>query len=153
LDIIRHGRVVPKPGIASWEGKTVTFSDGRQAEYDIIVAATGFKISFPFFDKDFIHFENAEKIPLYRKMMHADIPNLYFIGLFQPLGCIWPLADYQAKIACREINGEYTRPTDLRARIEHEMANPHYAFDPAPRHAVEVDYHVFRSELMAELRG
>lgn len=151
LDIIRHGRVVPKPGIASWEGKTVTFSDGRQAEYDIIVAATGFKISFPFFDRDFIHFENAEKIPLYRKMMHADIPNLYFIGLFQPLGCIWPLADVQAKIACREINGEYTRPADLRARIEHEMANPHYAFDPAPRHVVEVDYHRFREELIAEL--
>ena len=151
LDIIRHGRVVPKPGIASWEGKTVTFSDGRQAEYDIIVAATGFKISFPFFDRDVIHFENAENIPLYRKMMHADIPNLYFIGLFQPLGCIWPLADYQAKIACKEILGQYARPADLRARIEHEMANPHYEFDPAPRHAVEVDYHMFRAELMEEL--
>jgi pyruvate/2-oxoglutarate dehydrogenase complex dihydrolipoamide dehydrogenase (E3) component len=152
LDIIRHGRIIPKPGIASWDEKTVTFSDGSRAEYDIIVAATGFKITFPFFDKDFIEFESAEKVPLYRKMMHADIPNLYFIGLFQPLGCIWPLADYQAKIACKEILGQYARPADIRARIEHEIANPHYKFDLAPRHSVEVDYHLFREELLIELK-
>lgn len=151
LDIIRHGRVVPKPGIASWEGKTVGFTDGSRAEYDIIVAATGFKISFPFFGGRFADWAEATSIPLYRKMMHPDYPTLYFIGLFQPLGCIWPLADHQAKIACREIKGEYTRPADIRARIEHEMAHPHYAFDPAPRHAVEVDYHKFRAELMEEL--
>lgn len=151
LDIIRHGRVIPKPGIASWDKKTVTFSDGRQAEYDIIVAATGFKISFPFFDRDFIHFENAEKVPLYRKMMHADIPNLYFIGLFQPLGCIWPLADYQAKIACKEILGQYARPADIQSHIEREIANPHYVFEGGSRHSTEVDYHKFRAELISEL--
>jgi len=151
LDIIRHGRIVPKPGIDSWEGKTVTFTDGSSAEYDIIVAATGFTITFPFFDRGFINFESAEKVPLYRKMMHADIPNLYFIGLFQPLGCIWPLADHQAKIACREILGQYTRPNDIKARIEHEIANPHYNFEGGTRHSTEVDYHKFRAELLSEL--
>jgi cation diffusion facilitator CzcD-associated flavoprotein CzcO len=152
LDIIRHGRIVPKPSIDSWEGKTVTFTDGSQAEYDIIVAATGFTITFPFFDRGFINFESAEKVPLYRKMMHADIPNLYFIGLFQPLGCIWPLADYQAKIACREILGQYTRPNDIKTRIEHEIANPHYNFEGGTRHSTEVDYHKFRAELLSELK-
>lgn len=151
LDIIRHGRIIPKPGIDSWEGKKVMFTDGRQEEYDIIVAATGFKISFPFFDKQFIYFEDAEKVPLYRKMMHADIPNLYFIGLFQPLGCIWPLADHQAKIACKEILGQYNRPNDIKTRIDHEIANPHYKFEGGSRHSTEVDYHMFRSELLKEL--
>ena len=50
-------------------------------------------------------------------MMHADYGNLYFIGLFQPIGCIWPMADYQAKIACLEILGRYRRPNDMAAAI------------------------------------
>ncbi len=117
----------------------------------IVVACTGFRISFPFFDRSFVSFEDAEQVPLYRKMLHADVPNLYFIGLFQPLGCIWPLADYQARIACAEIQGRYRRPRDLTARIAHELAHPHFAWEGGPRHSTEVDYHSFRRELRAEL--
>ncbi len=151
LDTIRHGRIVPRPGIARFEGNDVVFTDGTTSTFDIVVAATGFKITFPFFEKEFVDFEDATEVPLYRRMLHPDVPNLYFIGLFQPLGCIWPLADYQARIACAEIEGRYRRPSDLRARIAHELAHPHYDWDKAPRHSTEVDYHRFRAELRAEL--
>ena len=77
--------------------------------------------------------------------------SLYFIGLFQPLGCIWPLADHQAKLACAEIQGRYQRPRDMPAAIAHELAHPHYRWEAAPRHSTEVDYHMFRRELLAEL--
>ncbi len=151
LDVVRHGRVVPKPGIARYEGHDVVFTDGTRETYDIVVACTGFKITFPFFAPGFFSLENAEQVPLYRKMIHADVPNLYFIGLFQPLGCIWPLADHQARIACEEIRGRYRRPSDLKAKIAHEMSHPHYDWEAGPRHSTEVDYHTFRAELMAEL--
>lgn len=151
LDIVRHGRIVPKPGIARYEGHDVVFTDGTRESYDTVVACTGFKITFPFFAPEFFSLENAEQVPLYRKMLHADVPNLYFIGLFQPLGCIWPLADHQAKIACAEIQGRYRRPGNLREKIAHEMAHPHYDWEAGPRHSTEVDYHMFRAELMAEL--
>lgn len=55
-------------------------------------------------------------------MMHADYPNLYFTGQFQPVGCIWPLADYQAKLACLEIPGRYRRPDDLKGAIQYETS-------------------------------
>jgi len=29
-----------------------------------------------------VNFEHLECVPLYRRMMHAQYPNLYFIGLF-----------------------------------------------------------------------
>ena len=89
--------------------------------------------------------------PLYLKMMHPTIPSLFFIGLFQPIGCIWQLADYQAHIAALQLSGRLQRPADLAARIRHEIAHPHHRFDPSPRHAIEVDYHAFRRELMDEL--
>lgn len=151
LDVVRHGRIVPKPGIARFDGHDVVFTDGTRERYDIVVACTGFKITFPFFAPEFFNLENAERVPLYRKMMHAEVPNLYFIGLFQPLGCIWPLADHQARIACAEILGTYHRPANLREKIAHEMAHPHYDWEAGPRHSTEVDYHMFRAELLAEL--
>jgi len=152
LDFIRHGRVTPRPAIETLRGDRVRFTDGREEPYDIIVACTGFWISFPFFDPGLIDFQNASRVPLYRKMMHADYQNLYFIGLFQPLGCIWPLADYQAKLACQEIRGSYQRPVDMKAAIQHEIDHPHLDFAAGGRHSTEVDYHRFRKELKQELR-
>ena len=153
FDFIRHGRVKPRPGIERLDGHDVVFTDGRREPFDIICACTGFWTTFPFFDESFINFQRSEKVPLYRKMLHPVHRTLYFIGLFQPLGCIWPLADYQARIACLEILGRYRRPADLEAAIAHEIAHPHFPFMGGQRHAVEVDYHQFRADLARELRG
>lgn len=152
LDYLRHGRIKPRPAIKSFDGKVVNFVDGTSEEYDIICACTGFWTEFSFFDKSFIDFKNMEKVPLYKKMMHAKYANLYFIGLFQPIGCIWPLADYQAKLACMEILGMYQRPNDMEKAVEYEVKHPHFDFGPGQRHAIEVDYHTFRKELRAELK-
>ena len=152
MDYIRHGRINPRPAIKSWDGLTVTFVDGSKRDYDIICACTGFWTTFPFFDERFINFRDMAKVPLFRKMMHPDYANLYFIGLFQPIGCIWPLADYQAKLACLEILGKYERPRDIAARIRNEVEHPHFDFGPGQRHAMEVDYHTFRKELKEELK-
>ena len=152
LDYIRHGRVTPRPAVARLEGSAVVFADGQRESFDIICACTGFWTTFPFFEEALVNFKHLEKVPLYRKMLHPQHPTLYFIGLFQPLGCIWPLADYQARIACLELTGRYRRPPNLDAAIRDELSHPHYQFDGGQRHAVEVDAHAFRAELAAELR-
>jgi hypothetical protein len=151
LEYLRHGRIKIKPAIKSWSEKTVNFVDGTSEEFDIICACTGFWTEFPFFDKSLIDFKEIEKVPLYRKMMHNKFSNLYFIGLFQPIGCIWPLADYQAKLAVAEIKGAYKRPSNIQAKIKKEIEKPHFNFGPGQRHAMEVDYHTFRKELGKEL--
>ena len=152
MDYIRHGRIKPRKAIKSWNGLTVGFIDGSKDDFDIICAATGFWTTFPFFDETFINFKDLAKVPLYKKMMHEKYQNIYFIGLFQPIGCIWPLADYQAKLACMEILGKYRRPSDTKSAIDYEVKNPHFDFDPGQRHAMEVDFHLFRKELKAELK-
>lgn len=152
LDFIRHGRITPRPAVRSLHGREVEFTDGSREPFDIICACTGFRITFPFFEREVVDFDGAPKVPLYRRMMHPRYANLYFIGLFQPVGCIWPLADYQAKLACAEIVGRYRRPQDLDAAIRKELGAPHYRFDVGERHATEVDYHAFRDDLKRELR-
>lgn len=151
LYYIRHGSVIALPGIERFDNNQVHFNDGSAREFDSVIFATGYQISFPFFDKETVDFSNATKIPLYRKMMHADYEHLYFIGLCQPQGCIWPLADYQSKIVARIIAGSLRRPEGLQQKIAQEIAKPHYRFKTHMRHALEVDYHIFKRELLEML--
>jgi cation diffusion facilitator CzcD-associated flavoprotein CzcO len=141
LEALGHGRLVARRGIERYDGHTVRFTDGTQEEFDAIIMATGFRVSFPFLSEPVAGWDMATTPPLYLRMMHPTIPSLFFIGLFQPIGCIWQLADYQARIVALQLSGRLRRPTDL-AR---------HRFDPSPRHAIEVDYHAFRRELMDEL--
>jgi cation diffusion facilitator CzcD-associated flavoprotein CzcO len=142
LEALRHGRLVARRGLERYDGHTVHFADGAREEFDAIIMGTGFRISFPFLSKQVAHWDMAKTPPLYLKMMHPTIPSLFFIGLFQPIGCIWQLADYQARIAALQISGRLDRPPDIDARIRREVAQP--------RSAIEVDYHTFRRELISE---
>lgn len=152
LYFIRHGKIYPQPGIERFDGDSVYFADGRKEDFDTVIFATGYKTSFPFFSQDLIDFSNLTISPLYRKMMHPEFDNLYFIGLFQPQGCIWPLADYQAKIAASIITGTLKRPVNIRQKIEKEIKQSQKCFKQSTRHALEVDYAIFRKQLLAELR-
>jgi cation diffusion facilitator CzcD-associated flavoprotein CzcO len=153
LDALRHSRLAARRGIERYDGRTVAFTDGTREEFDAIIMGTGFRTGFPFLPERVAGWDTAKPPPLYLKMMHPAIPSLFFIGLFQPVGCIWRLADYQARIAALQITGRLSRPADIDARIRRELAHPHHRFDPSPRHALEVDYHAFRRELMRELAG
>ncbi len=137
---IRHGGVHPRRGIKNIMGKIVEFEDGKREEFDVIVAATGYKISFPFFEKNFLDWENAERIPLYLRMLHPAHPTLFFIGLTQPQGCIWPLSDIQAKYAANLIAGRASRPSNLAQLAEREADEIARQFLKAKRHAIEVHY-------------
>lgn len=151
LPLIRHGRVTPRPAIKCLDGNEVIFEDTQRERFDVIIAATGFRITFPFFDRTLIDYSESSRVPLYRKMLHPTFTSLYFIGLLQPLGCIWPLSELQARIAAAEIDGSYQRPPDLDRAIADELAHPHFSFLDSPRHSTEVEFHRFREELKAEL--
>ncbi len=151
LKSLRHGRLTARRGIERYDGSEVHFTDGAHEQFDAVVMATGFRTAFPFLTTPIAGWDLTKTPPLYLKMMHQTIDNLFFIGLFQPIGCIWQLADYQARIAALQIKGQLKRPADIAARVQHEVTTPHWRFDPSPRHAIEVDYHDFRRELLREL--
>ena len=147
---LRHGHVGPKPDIARLDGNTVHFTDGSHADYDVIVACTGFWIAHPFLDKNVVDFSTGA-VPLYLRMFPERFPTLSFIGLFQPVGCIWPLAELQAKVLARRLKGEWHPPHNLTSAIAHELAHPDYPQLDTPRHTVTVDYHRFKSRLLKQL--
>lgn len=147
---LRHGKVFPKVDIERYDGKKVVFKDGTEEEFDTIIACTGFILAHPFFDKDFIDYSVGD-VPLYLRMFHPDIQNLYFVGMFQPLGCIWPGSELQSKIMAREIAGKWKRPTNIKALCEREVTNPHIKQIKTPRHTITVDQAKFVRQLKKHL--
>jgi thioredoxin reductase len=140
LYFIRHGKIHPRRDIARFEGKTVHFVDGKAEEYDTVIACTGFIITHPFFDKSFIDYSEGD-VPLYLHTFHPDHPSLFFIGLVQPLGCIWPLSDAQSKLVANTIIGNYNPPPDMQERIKQELEQRRRQFMKTARHSIEVEYH------------
>jgi thioredoxin reductase len=147
---IRHGKIRPRPDIEKLDGRKVIFKDGSSAEYDTIVACTGYIITHPFFIKSFIDYSEGA-VKLWLKMFHPEIDNIYFIGLFQPLGCIWPGSELQSKIMVRELSGKWKRPANISDLAEREVRYPDFHQINTPRHTITVDYHKFRKRLLKEL--
>jgi hypothetical protein len=147
---VRHGKVFPKGDIDHFEGEFVHFKDGSKEAFDTVIACTGYILEHPFFRKDFINYSEGD-VPLYLKMLHEKYENLFFVGMFQPLGCIWPAAELQSKIAARAIKGLWKRPENIAELCEREVTHPHLNQIKTPRHTITVDFHLFTKQLKKHL--
>jgi cation diffusion facilitator CzcD-associated flavoprotein CzcO len=148
LDRVAHGEIIPKPNIQELRGDTVLFTDGSTVEADLILYCTGYRISFPFFDPGFFAAPGNE-LPLYRHMILPGIDNLFFVGFFQPLGAIFPLAEQQAILATDYLLGKVAFPP--KAAMEQDVLRERETmarrYVQSKRHTIQVDYHPFMRQL------
>ena len=147
---IRHGKIFPKNDIDFFKGEYVHFKDGSNEKIDVIIACTGFILSHPFFKKTFINYTKGP-VPLYLKMFHPDYDNLFFIGMFQPLGCIWPGSEQQSKLLSLALQNKWNRPKNIVDLCNKETENPHMKQIKTDRHRITVDYHQFIKELKRQI--
>ncbi len=147
---IRHGKVHPKVDIEKLDENMVYFKDGTQEEIDVIIACTGYVLKHPFFEESFINYSDGP-VPLYLKMFHPEYHDLFFVGMFQPLGCIWPGSELQSKVLANYLTGEWELPENIKDLCKKEVTNPHYKQINTPRHTITVDYHAFRKALLKHL--
>jgi hypothetical protein len=132
----------------------VRFVDGSTVEADVIVYCTGYKIAFPFFDEDFISAPDNH-IELFRRVFHPEVPNVFFIGLLQPLGAIMPLAEAQGAWVGDHLLGDYALPSPaaVRADIEADQAAMRARYVASKRHTIQVDYDDYLYALAKERRA
>jgi dimethylaniline monooxygenase (N-oxide forming) len=155
LDRIQHGTITPKPNIASFTGATqVRFVDGTTVDADVVVYCTGYKITFPFFDEEEISAPDNH-IELFRRAMHPEIPNVFFIGLLQPLGAIMPLAEAQGAWVGDYLLGDYTPPpaAEMLADIEADQRAMRERYVASKRHTIQVDFDDYLHALAKERRA
>lgn len=143
-----------KPNIVELMGDKVRFEDGSVEAVDAIVYATGYRISFPFFRDPGLSPDAHNRFPLFKRMMQPHVPNLFFMGLAQPLPTLVNFAEQQAKLAGAYLTGRYRPPPpDEMARVtaaDEALHLGHYY--NAPRHTIQVDFGVYVHDLLKEIR-
>jgi Flavin-binding monooxygenase-like len=148
LGRLGSGDAVAKGDVEELLGDRVRFADGSVEPIDAIIYATGYNVSFPFFDNDFLSApENV--LPLYKRMLKPGIDDLGFIGLGQAIPTIFPFAELQSKLAARWLSGDWAPPP--RARMEEEIVRDEAFhtghFVNKPRHTMQLEWYSYEHEL------
>jgi dimethylaniline monooxygenase (N-oxide forming) len=153
LDRIIHGTVAPRPDIAELGPDWVRFADGTRAHADVVIYCTGYRITFPFFDKDFLAAPD-NRIELFRRVFKPGNPSLAFVGLVQPLGAIMPLAEAQGQWIAEYLRGEYHPPAPhaMEADIRRDQARMRKRYVASKRHTIQVDFDSYLFDLKRERR-
>ncbi|MCV7370505.1 monooxygenase [Mycolicibacterium duvalii] len=142
------GDVVPKPNVARLDGDTVHFVDGTSDAFDVIIYATGYNITFPFFDPDFISAPDNQ-IPLYKRMFKPGIDDLVFIGFAQSVPTLFPFVECQSRLLAAYAVGRYALPSvDEMERViaADQQLHAGHCTD-RPRHTQQVDYFIYEHDL------
>ena len=151
-----HGRLSVKPDVYELCGNEVKFTDGTSEPIDLIIYATGFKVSFPFLDPGLILDQRG--LPrLYLNAFHPQRDDLFVAGLIQPDSGLWGLADLQCRIIARYLHGLWHDSQSVawfqRLKSAGRVDLGHgVRYVDSPRHALEVEYYGYRQRLRKLLR-
>ena len=142
------GDVIPKPNVARLDGESVHFADGTSDEFDVIIYATGYNITFPFFDSDFIS-APGNQIRLYKRMFKPGIEDLAFIGFAQAVPTLFPFVECQSRLLAAHAIGRYALPSE--AEMERAIDEDHQRYighcTESARHTQQVDYFHYEHDI------
>jgi cation diffusion facilitator CzcD-associated flavoprotein CzcO len=144
------GDVVPKPDIERLDGETVHFTDGTCDDFDVIVYATGYNITFPFFDETFLS-APGNVIRLFKRMFKPGLPDAVFMGFAQAVPTLFPFVEAQARLLAAYAVGAYALPAPDEMERVIDADNQLYLghVTDRPRHTQQVDYFVYEHDLRA----
>jgi hypothetical protein len=103
LHYLKHGRIKPRPDVARFEGRMVHFTNGTRTEFDMIVCATGYYVSFPFLPEGMVPVKNGNLAMLYAGCVLPEYKHLYVIGTRQTRYGIGPLLTPGSKLIAKMI--------------------------------------------------
>lgn len=142
------GDLQAKPNVSRLDGQTVHFEDGSSDDFDAIIWATGYRISFPFFDPHFISAPN-NRLPLWKRIFKPEIDDLAFIGFAQPLPTLFPFCELQSKLVGHWLAGTWAPPPAETMRRDIERDQQRFAgyYENRPRHTMQVDYYLYEHDI------
>lgn len=152
-ELVRRGVISVRPPIHRFAGRTAYFADGSQWEADAVLYCTGYHVSFPFFDADYVSAPGND-LPLFRRVFHPVHRRLFFVGLAQPLGAIMPISELQARWIAAYLSGSYHLPPqgELERDMLRERAAHARRYVTSRRHTMQIDPAGYTRALEAEWR-
>ncbi|MDH4871194.1 NAD(P)-binding domain-containing protein [Pseudomonas sp. BN515] len=154
LHHLGHGDIKARPDITQVEGHRVTFSDGQQAEYDLILQATGYKLDYPFIDRAQLNWpERASAPQLYLNIFHPEYDDLFMMGMVEASGLGWQGRAEQAELVALYIRQQQARSAQadrfraLKAERASQRLDGGYAYLELERMAYYVHKDSYRNQV------
>lgn len=125
LHHLGHGDITPRRDIAGMDGKTVRFTDGESADYDLILLATGYELDYPFIAREHLNWPAERDAPqLYMNVFHPRHNNLFMMGMIEATGLGWEGRNQQARLVALYICQQQAQTAAAAAfdRIRQEQA-------------------------------
>lgn len=145
---IAYHRIVVKHEIEKIEDRRIFFSDGTSDEFDVLIGATGYRITLPFFDPEMVPIVN-NGISLFRRIVPPDWRGLYFMGFINPTAALNLSYEYQARWICGIETGLIELPSRdaMRDEIRRKNEITRKNYKNTPRHTIEEDHPRYFREL------
>ncbi len=150
-----HGRIDIRTGVAKIEGRRVTFTDGKEQEFDTIVCATGFSIHIPFIEPKLLDWvKSRPNFYLYGFSPRFD--DLFIAGMTDSTGGHFPTVDLQSKViaaylSAKEKNPEIKRKFDELKAADGVDLTGGIRFMDIPRNATQFALAAFKGALVEHL--
>ena len=147
------GDIIPRGAIERFREDAVLFEDGSSEPVDAIIWATGYKVSFPFFEDPALRPEN-NRFPLFKRLVKPGYENLFFVGLAQAIPTLVPFAEQQSKMLVELVLGRYRLPSPeaMQAAIIADEKRHMGHFYNADRHTMQLDFGVYCNDLGKEIK-
>ena len=152
-----HGDLKVRPDIERMEGHTVQFKDGTSGQYDMVLAATGYRLHYPFIDRELLNWQ-GDAPHLYLNAMHPKRDDLFVLGMLEASGLGWQGRHEQAEMVARYIRGlREGWPAALRLQAEKaggfERATGGMAYLKVARMAYYVDKATYRKAVTGWIKA
>jgi len=142
------GDATAKPDVEELMGDKVRFADGSIEQIDVIIYATGYNITFPFFDPEFISAPD-NKLHLYKRMFMPGMDDVVFVGLAQTIPTLFPFVELQGRLLAEYLSGTWALPSkaDMEKSIRDDEAKFVKHYSNRPRHTMQVDFYIYEYDL------
>jgi hypothetical protein len=140
-----HGRIIPVPDLARFDGMTAELADGRRVDPDLVVLATGYLPRFEFLAPELLDQDADGRPDLHLHAFARRHPTLAVVGLLQPDAGLFPLAHWQSVAVAKWLRLHATDPARAAEVQRKESARPMKSWArrnvlPSSRHWFEINH-------------
>lgn len=154
LHHIGHGDITVRPDIETLTSNGARFTNGQEAHYDLILQATGYKLHYPFIDKQHLNWQ-GDAPQLYLNVFNPKHPGLFVMGMVEAAGLGWQGRDDQAQLVARVIRMQQDNPAAASAFFDKVRAKATERVDGGMQYLPleRMAYYVHKAEYLQALNN
>ena len=140
--------------VKAFKGDRVVFADDREDVVDLVLFATGYRITFPFIeDLALLNWQPQQAAPrLYRNIFPPQDNGLFVAGLLEGAGVGWPGRALQTDLIAAYLTAKQRNPQAVaafRGKITDALSVT--ASKDAGTHGIFVDFLTYKHDLQREI--